>query len=643
MVNIILNSSDRETAEYLAAKDIESRFFSTIPDNCSGNIYIVPNVYLIGGRVKDIDIVIFGELSDCNLQIGNRLITVNSFITTIEVKSHSITSIEYEGTNLYVRYDRSSKKNVTIQSHHQKIALIDFLKNNGFNDAFVTNSIYFNRVHNNEFRRLLPSKVKLNTNVFCEDFTFQDFIISILYQNEDNDNLGNSYTLNNFKSSYSYRSNDLSNLLVNTFATSRNSIGEFTRNKIESIVYEVLNGEISDENLVRGNAGTGKTHFLLIKALRLSEIENKRVILLTFNNILANDIKRIFSYTKFKDSYNEYGFRIDTIHSFVYKMLDIFDLIEPGKDFIDNYPIYVKDLTNYFDSGLLNREEIEQSFSDYYYDLMWDFIFVDEAQDCTIEEKELFVSIVGARNLVVSEGTNQLVRGNKIDWIYKDSTKVKRLKQLLRQKENILYFNKYLLNQLNYDFEISNKKRYSGGEIYIFDSTYLDAFIHSELISNLKSNGCSNYDLMFLVPPCMVNDKSGFTQLNEFRLNGIEIWDGTINSKRKSNITSSQHRLIQYDSSRGIESWITCALNLDDFYEYKWNQFNEDMYDSNSLSSFEEQRVNYVNRWMLIVLTRTIDTLVITFRNPNSRLSQIIKNLSKAHDFIHYELGSQNG
>lgn len=643
MVKIYFNNRDLSSAEYMAGNHLKEVFLNTLPKEADGFISIVPNVYLLGYKVKDIDLVVFGKLINCFVEIDNLSIEVKSFITTIELKSHSITSIEFTGTNFLVQYANKHAHNVTNQSDAQKTSLVSFLRDNNFSDVFVTNSIFFNRIFQSEFRKLITKNLSFKSNVFCGDFTFEDFIKSIMYQNEENyKNEKRFNSIDNFNSLDNEKSNRLIYLLNSVFIETHRYIGEFTRKKIESITYSVLNSELSTENIVRGQPGTGKTHYLLVKALHLTENDNKRVILLTYNNILANDIKRIFSLTKFKDSYNDFGFKIDTIHKFVFNICEIFKILEPNRDFIINYTDYVIELTEYFKSGIINKNEILTNFTDYYYDLLWDYIFIDEAQDCTFEEKILFEQIVGKDNLVLSEGTNQNVRKNAQNKPLKINASVKRLKQLLRQKENILYFNKYLLEQLNYDFELNNYKRYSGGEVYIFEDNFINVNIYEKLVENIKQFNCSNYDLMFLVPPNLVNAKDGFILKDEFSRNNIDLWDGTISSLRNTVAPNEVHRVFQYDSSRGIEAWITCAINLDDFYEYKWNQFNMDYYDTSLLSSFEEQRNHYVNNWMMIILTRSIDTIVITLKNKNSRIASLLQLISKKNDFIHYFRGSSN-
>lgn len=640
MITINFNNNENRSSEFDAAKLISEVFKKTVPNDAEGYISVVPNVYLLGQKVKDIDIVVFGQLSNCFIDIDQTKVNVKSFITTVELKSHSLTSVSFRSTNFYVQYNGKHPHNVSKQSDDQKVALANFLSENNFSKTFVTNTIFFNRITASEIESIIPKNIKFKKNIFNIDFNFSDFIKAIIYQNEDNFlSFGNKAIVNNFNIDDQENLNKITYLLESTFVKNFTSIGEYTRRKVESITNSVIMKEITDDSIVRGEPGTGKTHYLLIKALNLSENENKRVILLTYNNVLSNDLKRIFSFTKFHDSYNESGFKIETIHKFIYNFCEILNLLETSKDFIIYYEYYLKTLIEYFESGLINKTEIENNFSDYYFDLIWDCIFVDESQDCSNMELYLFELMVGKNNLFLSLGTNQIVRSIKIEKSKKFIDKPKQLKQLLRQKENILYFNKHFLEQLNIDFSLTNYKRYSGGEIFIIENDFLSSGIYKQLVQNLVKNNCSNYDLMFLVPPSSVNHDKGFINKDEFESQNIPVWDGTINSIRNKISPSNSHRVIQYDSSRGIEAWITCALNFDDFYEYKWNQFNINYYNDQLLTDFEEQRVVYVNNWIKIVLTRSIDTLVITLKNKNSKIANILRYICKNSDIIHY-LGS---
>jgi hypothetical protein len=58
-----------------------------------------------------------------------------------------------------------------------------------------------------------------------------------------------------------------------------------------------------------------------------------------------------------------------------------------------------------------------------------------------------------------------------------------------------------------------------------------------------------------------------------------------------------------------------------------------------ALSSSQEDAQQFAYLWSLIPLTRAIDTLVITLRNPNSKIGQLLKELHTQYpDFIDWQM-----
>jgi hypothetical protein len=71
-------------------------------------------------------------------------------------------------------------------------------------------------------------------------------------------------------------------------------------------------------------------------------------------------------------------------------------------------------------------------------------------------------------------------------------------------------------------------------------------------------------------------------------------------------------RIVRYESSRGLEGWITLALDLDDFAANKRKHPNLNPNDPPIDADI------VAARWLLIPLTRAVHTLVITIRDPQS-------------------------
>ena len=104
----------------------------------------------------------------------------------------------------------------------------------------------------------------------------------------------------------------------------------------------------------------------------------------------------------------------------------------------------------------------------------------------------------------------------------------------------------------------------------------------------------------------------------------IPMWDGTVAENRGTAPAGDDVlRLVRYESSRGLEGWITVALNLDDFAANKLKYPNLNPNDPPVGADI------VAARWLLIPLTRAVHTLVITVRDPASRVAQQLREVTE--------------
>lgn len=125
---------------------------------------------------------------------------------------------------------------------------------------------------------------------------------------------------------------------------------------------------------------------------------------------------------------------------------------------------------------------------------------------------------------------------------------------------------------------------------------------------------------------------------------GIQVWDGINRSNRTEYPADvNQHRVVSYESARGLEGWFVVGLELDEFVVYKLrNPYIVDEHAkpigsqlSLSMQSGPEWVTELVNEWILIALSRAIDTVVITLTNRNSNLSRsILRIAAECSDYV---------
>ena len=154
--------------------------------------------------------------------------------------------------------------------------------------------------------------------------------------------------------------------------------------------------------------------------------------------------------------------------------------------------------------------------------------------------------------------------------------------------------------------------------------------------------------MMFLTPPSLVHrngkDEEGkpirrFGLSDEFEAEGFQLWDGTRQDLRSAYPSDvNEHRLLQYDSCRGLEGWTVVCLQLDEFVRYKAETYEEDEGQVNLFQEdAEDKKERFIHLWSLIPLTRAIDTVIITIKNPRSPFAVRLKSLAeKMSDFVEW-------
>ena len=112
--------------------------------------------------------------------------------------------------------------------------------------------------------------------------------------------------------------------------------------------------------VISGKAGTGKTIKILRIAFDLTLQKNARSLILTYNQALVGDIRRLLAIEGVPDGIDSYTIHISTLHKFFYELILGFG-IEEGKfipSFISKYKDYLAELYDYIIDGLINVDDI---------------------------------------------------------------------------------------------------------------------------------------------------------------------------------------------------------------------------------------------------------------------------------------------
>lgn len=641
------------TDEYLAAESLSRIINDTVPQSAMGEIVLFPSATLFGQAVKDVDIMMIGSLKNYSAIVrienngvySSERVYLENFCTTIEVKSHSISGVRKEGTNIQVFYSDSGWHNATKQSNDQKTSAMRFFKNALGESPYITNLLWFTEVSETELKRLLSfNGNEMPSNTLPDVFDFGEVVQKLAYQRVPR-KYGANYSIN---CSFNGRDTDSITKPLFFFSRVKNGMGELTRRRIELITNtELMEKEPSFDgntfNLFRGRAGTGKTIDLIRIAIKLVDEEGARVQLLTYNRALVSDIRRLFSLAELPDMFEEKCVSVNTMQSFFYGLINssLFDGTLSGEEFLSKYQILLLEMIDFLKSDPEARDIIKTICEDNP-KLNWDYILIDEAQDWSSEERDLILLLYDKNKLIVADGGQQFVRDiEPCDWTIVPKRSYIKLKYCLRQKRNLVNFiNRYTEEMEHYGSKMIASEKLLGGKIIILlNKEEFYRTIKTER-NELKRYGNTPYDMIFLVPSTLVEEKDKhrhFKLLKEFEHKDLLLWDGTNEDNRiEFSVNLEESRVLQYESARGLEGWTVCCMNFDEFMEIKEKQYSPKSGGNKLfLENDEDKKRKYIINWALIPFTRAIDTLIITLHDTNSLYSKQLIKLAKQHpDYI---------
>lgn len=670
VLNIKDNDGMATTPEESAANDLKEIFtqqFAHYPQ-AKGELNIYSSLTLFGQKIKDIDLLLFGNFEGFKIrldslgfvqpegvinQVDIDQLNVKSICCVIELKDHPSDKVMRKGEKYFVSYNSKhfggevfeSLKNVSQQSEDQKYSLKNFLLSiEGFDIApYICNFIWFRQILQTS---LIDNKFENNSNILLGSFDF----IALMKQAVRQQNVYRYDNCFHFGGSDTFYS-DYVQVLRRKLLAFRKPAG-LTRKKLELLAQDKLNKSLKLENIngkmtiFSGRAGTGKTVQLLQIAYKLADEEYaNRCLLLTYNNALVSDIRRLIDFSGLPDSIDSRTVQIKTTEAFfceLMKQLGIdVQINNNDPQYFEKYTQGIIELAHYVNSALTNQDisylkEINKTID-------WDYVLIDEAQDWPDAEKLILYKIYGIEHIIVADGIDQFVRTNiKQNWI-RGLAKEKvvqfgKMNLEMRQKENLVAFVNEFAKCCGVNWNVKKNTQLKGGSIIITSS--LTAGMHDQLIEICKRNDCEAYDVLYLVPPSMVNTegKRYFKAIDAFKQSGIDLFDGTNDQLRTSySVSVTQSRVYQYESCRGLEGWCVVCANFDEAIAYKMNTI--DTNDFANALDIEGEKRRRVYLWTLMALTRALDTMVITIKEPNSEVGRILKQFADIYpDFVDWNL-----
>jgi hypothetical protein len=625
-------------------------------------IAIVPSVQCYGQTTRDIDIVLLAWVPDellpqSKTRLGSRVLSrigygeraskvaVQSLCLAIEVKDHPEDRVMFEGSKAYVYYQNHGIwHDASMQSERQKTSLRNFLAGSGIDIVpFVTNLIWFRNLR----REALPD---VASNLLPATFVWGGFLNVAVQCMAKLAKVDGEYLVRacNEENAEDVVRKSIDILLRKLEPT------PLDRRRVEAIARKSLDESLAavigtKEVILVGKGGTGKTISLLQMAFKLAR-DGQRALVLTYNVALASDISRLITLAGLSDDIG-YGLaKVQTVQSFFLQVLQSLGVVDAnqGDDLLGKYHEHLARAIEFFGKGLLTTKDWEDAVQGSPEAYEWDLFLLDEAQDWYDDERDLLTTLYGRSNLVIADGNDQLVRKTKnCDWrkgLGKDSYVAIQLAKSLRLKRNLASFANQVAHALGMPYwQLEENDEIPGGRVIVVDGDYFSVDgLHDRVVDACKSQGNQPVDMLACVPP--LSAEAGNHQLHViegYTEVGQPVWDGTDSRRRRAYPTTVEElRIIQYESCRGLEGWVVVAHGLDLFYSHKHAMglaIPMEMQGGGPVDP-EAQAQKYAAAWLMIPLTRAIDTLVIELAHGESGLRQLLLGLfhQGAQDYMEW-------
>lgn len=637
-----------------AAREIKDYFQQELNcyPNAEGTLYILHNVSIFGYEVRDVDLILIGNFENFHYtekvevkQYGEvDALEIRSFICNIELKDLDHTQVKKVGTAYKGMYKRG-EKNITDQAFKQMHSFRNYLKDTLEIDPYMLDFIWFRSLSSEQLKDLRGIE---KDNAFSVKFSFKELLVALLHRVKVWPLKDGLYCLDSFK-----KCPKNAIIKLNKQLCEKREAKGLTKTKFELISQKMSNNDLlfNEEGdnclkIISGRAGTGKTIKLLQTAFRLASPDNnRRCLLLTYNNALVSDIKRLIDYTDMPVGIDNRTVSIQTVDSFFMQILVDFGVIE------DSIPPITKDYNKKLAEKLtfLDKKLAQNIKNVATCTLNWDYVLIDEAQDWPDLHKEIILKLYGYKRLIVADGVDQFIMSAKKQvWnqgLDSDSVKRNEFVVGMRQKTNLIKFINAFAKKMSLCWEVRGNTDLPGGRIDIY-STY-NSDIHIDLLKHCKQSDCENYDILILVPPCRVkkdeDGKSYFANAAAYEKANIKIFDGTNSDNRHRYPTKDLVRVFQYDSCRGLEGWVAVCYEFDELIKYKFSTIEDSVIEHSYMGlDIEKGKKRYVYTWSLMPLTRPVDRLVITLNDPKSEIGELLKNLSEEfNDFIFWHIENE--
>jgi len=372
-----------------------------------------------------------------------------------------------------------------------------------------------------------------------------------------------------------------------------------------------------------------------------------RSLVLTYNKALVADMRRTMALLGVPRNIEQGGISIDTVHSFIRKIMSEVGILKQEDNFLENYEQHKENLLEFIRTGAITQDDIDQLRENNAELFHWDLVFIDEGQDWPSNEIDLIRTIYPPHNVIVADGVDQYVRSSIADWesgLGNTMCRTRRLRRCLRMKSNLASFVSSCAEEFGLnDWDLEPSSEANGGRVLIVKGDMSNnSSVYEKICGEASKMGNYPVDMLACVPPSLVKhtDDAAYSIPGKAILNsGAKVWDATSADVREYYPTDKDAlRVVQYESCRGLEGWAVINYALDELFEVKRSQWLNSPEELGGLfDSQEDLARNYAAQWIMIPLTRAMDTLVINIKDSESEVGQVIEKVAmRCKDFVEW-------
>jgi hypothetical protein len=636
-------------------RDFIVRAWPWVETDAAGSVDLVIGVKCHGqAATKDLDVVLLATFPPKarfnpflsflrrwdNQWVRPSSVRVESLCIILEIKHCDPGDVRFIGTRLEVYYRNDARPkwhNASEQSHKQIFALKNYIESQGPSAPFITNLIWLVNVEKDQLPPRPHNIIGANMN--------WELLLNVACQVRAPEADGSEWIMRAWPEGSAYDSRAVVRLLSQRIEPTRLDKVRMARICEEAIRPEWLADLSNRQMILRGRGGTGKTMLLLQLAWRAFQDQGARTLILTYNTALLADIRRLLTLVGDAHGLRDRGIQAQSIMAFFASAFRGLGLLTADKDYLEDYAALKAEalsLVTAADATSLVREQTE-AFG-------WDFIFIDEGQDWPEDERDLLRRFYSPVQFVVADGMDQFVRGQApCDWqggLAKSTVRPLHLSLCLRMKANLAHFANQFASALGLPgWSIDANVQAPGGRVIVIEGDPFEVpGLYQRLIDLNAEAGNQPVDMLLCVPPALVRrsvDAPPQSLVGErLAAAGFPVWDGVSTTIRDSYpLSVSQLRIVQYDSCRGLEGWVVVAFGLDELYRYKRETWQPPAAEPGAFADDPEEAHRHAARWLMIPLSRAVDTLVIQVEQLPSRTRDALGHAAEAcRDFVEWRV-----